>query len=129
MTATRDDAHRGSRAVPRPFGRTVIELIRRAATLGVVVLALCAITFGVVRSTASATITAQEERVPRHRAPIVGSAVSAIPAAPAPPIGRPLRRRDWSNADLSRAPADIAQALAIVIIAAVVGRKVLRLRL
>jgi hypothetical protein len=98
-----------------------VELARRLAIVGVVAAVLCAASFALVESIATTTDVRRGDR-----ADVRGTGREP---AREPKRGDRSRRARWSTPEFARAPGEILIQLLIIGVAALAGRKVLRLRL
>jgi hypothetical protein len=101
------------------------ELARRLAVVGVIAAVLCAASFALVESIATATNVGRGDRVD-VRSPRSGQARGPERGQER---GDVSRRARWSTPEFARAPGEILIQLLIIGVAALAGRKVLRLRL
>ena len=101
------------------------ELARRLAVVGVIAAMLCVASFGLVESIATATNVRRGDRAD-VRSPRSGPARGPERGQER---GDGSRRARWSTPEFARAPGEILIQLVIIGVAALAGRKVLRLRL
>jgi hypothetical protein len=104
---------------------SLVELARRVAIVAAVAAVLCAATFALVESVATTTTVRRSDRG-ETRGETRGEARGPARGQERPGSGRRAR---WSAPMWARAPGEITIQLIIIGIAAVAGRKVLRLRL
>jgi len=105
------------------------ELARRLAVVGVIAAMLCAASFALVESIATATNVRRGDRAD-VRSPRSGPARGPERGPErGQERGDGSRRARWSTPEFARAPGEILIQLVIIGVAALAGRKVLRLRL